>query len=349
MLGCRSVDKTGGEIKNDISLRDSERQRAEADDDSLALGCAARACEVDNDDDDDDDTCEYVKDTETNIVVHRVEWRRGTTDNMRVHHRNLQRSSAWQALATIPEEREEDLVSSEESCLPSCNGKAFECSWDHMFSENAMKEKLGAVDDTAMDQLLGLLSSASQAHGTCDLEPVTEGGIALTMLSQGRQNVAMEIQEKISSNPQKLAALQMACPSWKENISFALFQEDESAVLDALTNISNARRRMEQTKQKIMEAWERQQIALEVFETALNGSLNRLRKSGGEVCETLPEGGFLTALSPTDNQVDEENEFSGTVDGHLNHGVDCTSPKCATEEAGIHNSPYSDQGYVLSY
>jgi hypothetical protein len=83
--------------------------------------------------------------------------------------------------------------------------------------------------------------------------------------------------------------LDCACPKWKENVAFALKQEDSQAIDQALVNVRHSRLRMLEMKKEILTAWERQNSALEVFESALEASARRLtlKNDGTEEEEEL--------------------------------------------------------------
>ena len=196
----------------------------------------------------------------------------------------LRGPSAWGALTTIDEEEEQEPIISF-GMTQLLNGevkepkKPFATSWDELF---AAEEE---PDTEQMDALLNVFDShgipstqvlATQPNDDDSEEERDEAPIRLSMLSQTRQSKATELQEDVVQDESLHTAVKTACPEWKENILFALHQENKGSVHEALDNVRRAKQRMLETKRKILEAWERQNLALGVFENALNTSLVRL-------------------------------------------------------------------------
>jgi hypothetical protein len=150
------------------------------------------------------------------------------------------------------------------------------CTWDRLFSTAE------DMTDQGLDDLLHLF----QDDGKRSVNSTEEDErISLSMLSQGAQIVAEDIVSTIMSKKESLEKLQRSCPVWKENISFALQQKDPQVLQEALRNVRESRNRMEIMKEKILDAWESQNAALEVFEAALCASAKRLKSPS----ETTPQ------------------------------------------------------------
>jgi hypothetical protein len=121
----------------------------------------------------------------------------------------------------------------------------------------------------------------------------------LPMLSQGGKEAASQIYALIDGDFEKVSALNQVCPNWRENVSYAFIQKDEGDIQKALENLRESRSKMMDTKRKILEAWGRQKVALDVLETALESSLGRLKPQVATSASTtqvgaLADGGFLT-------------------------------------------------------
>jgi hypothetical protein len=138
--------------------------------------------------------------------------------------------------------------------------------WDDLFAGKENMADGGRLDDLL--DLLGGDDDSSQHQAEDDSQRID-----MSMLSQGGRVVAEEIYSRAMT---KKELLDVACPSWKENVAFTLRQKDPDAILNALDNVRESRYRMERTKQLILEAWERQNAALELFEATLVASANRL-------------------------------------------------------------------------
>jgi hypothetical protein len=348
LLGCRSkkTEESNDNQETEVGLPEKTKT-SDPEEDLISISSEPPAPE------DDLGPIEYVKSPEVEGKIHRVAWRQGSTANDSVGSQVLRGPSAWGALTTIAEEG--DILSAEDSFCYVGNNDNFGSAWDRLFTDE--KE----VNDGGMDHLLGLLQT--QAGGLSQMPEATQSEamrasqgapINLSMLSQGRQSLAVEIEGNISSNKQKLAALQKACPNWKENVTYALHQQDEDHVREALEKVRKSRERMAETRRKILEAWERQQVALDVFETALNASLTRIKVPRG-VAQPEPieaEGGYLTALSP-DKGHDDICDWEANNDPTTSCIELYLSPtKCSREKdnASMESSPTAlDSGLVLSY
>jgi hypothetical protein len=349
MLGCRSKKDEESKDNQDSEVGlPEEAKTSDTAEDLISISSEPPAPE------DDHGPIEYIKSPETEDTIHRVAWRQGSTADNSIGSQVLRGSSAWGALTTIAEGG--NSLSAEDQFCDVGDNDQFGSAWDRLFTDE--KE----VNDGGMDHLLGLLQT--QAGGLSQNPEATQieamrasqgtPPVNLSTLSQGRQSLAVEIEGNISSNKQKLAALQKACPNWKENVTYALHQEDEDHVREALDNVRKSRERMAETRRNILEAWERQQVALDVFETALNASLTRIKAPRG-VAQPEPveaEGGYLTAISP-DKGHDDICDWEANKDPTTSCIELYVSPtKCSMEKdnASIKSSPTGlDSGLVLSY
>ena len=348
LLGCRSkkVEESKDNQEIEVGLPE-EPKTSDPEEDLLSISSEPPISE------DHLGPIEYAKSPEVEGKIHRVAWRQGSTGNNSIASQGVRGPSAWGALTTIAEEGDNHL-SAEDSFCNVGNDDNLGSAWDRLFTDE--KE----VNDGGMDHLLGLLQA--QAGGLSQMPEATQSEVIrasqsapidLCMLSQGRQSLAVEIEGDISSNKEKLVALQKACPNWKENVTYALHQQDEDHVRGALERVGKSRERMAETKRRILEAWEQQQVALDVFETALHASLTRIKAPRG-VAQPEPveaEGGYLTALSPDNGGDDicdwEANEDPATA--CLELYVSPTKGSREKDNAAIESSPSLDSGLVLSY
>ena len=203
-----------------------------------------------------------------------------------------------------------------------------ETIWDAMFAERGLSTQKSEDGEEGLDLLLGLFEESPDDSGIQGKNqnllspPADDGGISMSMLSQDAQKVASKFCEEIASDTTKISQLGLACPNWKENIAFALFQKDNGGLTEALENVKKSRNRMLERKRKLLEAWERQDMALQVFESALSTSLDRSIQSGennGAPSQSPSSGqeevidcGFLTVpMSQEETNEQEDNEIDG--------------------------------------
>jgi hypothetical protein len=263
---------------------------------------------------DEDETMEqYIVAPEPVDCVHRVQWRSGARTSATTREASCG-LSAWGALVAVADNHHSS-TSDKKKRLSTPSTMSFECPFDRLFGDarDANHEDM----EEGMDQLLELFQDAQIPSTQAPSSSQLDDGESLSqpesvgLLTPRRQSVAIEMQEEICCDKVKLSALQRSCPNWKENIAFALDQDDADVVNEALLNVKRSRERMKATKQKILEAWERQQMALDVFETALTKSLDRIITNEDNcghsslLCsqEGVADGGYLTA--PTPNKMED--------------------------------------------
>ena len=168
-----------------------------------------------------------------------------------------------------------------------------------------------------MDNLLDLFADEDQE---ADLSTTNHPGInidnvSMSMLTKDARAIARGI---IGEAESKKGLLDRACPNWKENVSFALKQTDPRAIDQALENVRLSRQRMIRQKQEILSAWERQNAALEVFETALQASAElSTTKHESDQCDGFGVqeeelGGFLTQQGNVNDDEDYDDEMLET-------------------------------------
>mmetsp|Transcript_21972 Transcript_21972/g.38690 ORF Transcript_21972/g.38690 Transcript_21972/m.38690 type:complete len:375 (+) Transcript_21972:2-1126(+) len=242
-------------------------------------------------DDVDDQQFEYIPEREYNDKVTRIH------RNIEEVGNNVQTEnefSLWDSMVQMTQ------YSGRETTTVSTGS-----NWDKIFAD-----KLVSDEEEGLEDLLHLfqvnVSGLTQSNEENNCESNEDSGCesSIPMLSQRAQAVAQDI---VSNASARKDMLDVACPNWKENIAFALRQQDSSQIQEALRNVRESRNRMENTKKAILGAWERQDVALELFETALLASANRLKSENPRPMDEAEEklvGGFLTQ----DNQV-EDDEF----------------------------------------
>jgi hypothetical protein len=176
------------------------------------------------------------------------------------------------------------------------------CSWDDQFGP---KEEIG---EEGLDGLLGLFQGEAEVWDEDTINKhdgrssVHEEPTSLSMLSPVANRIATEIIADISDSKDRVMAIERSCPSWKENVTFALRQKDPDAIQNALQSLKESRERMQLMKQRILQTWERQSMTLDVFEAALEASAARLTPRGPQlVGNEVIDGGFLTQVHENDN------------------------------------------------
>jgi hypothetical protein len=216
--------------------------------------------------DENDVVSVYVKERECEDIVSRVH--RNATRKSDDCHPTDGSFSLWDAIAPMTQDGE---VKTRNETGPKNERRI--CQWDDLFTLEAED-----VNDEDFNDLLNLFDDHedddNEAHTKKSCELAINEEVSSLVLSQEAQAVAENI---ISSVGSKKDLLDRSCPNWKENILFALRQDDPEMIEQALENVQKSRQRMLEMRPTFLVAWERQNAALEIFETALEASASRMK------------------------------------------------------------------------
>ena len=175
------------------------------------------------------------------------------------------------------------------------------------YDDDGLSELLhvfNSIDDneqsTAMDDVLGPYAKdlCSQVHkpdpdenedgNDCEHKHNLNDPTTMSQLSPAAKSAFTKMTIKVQNDPEKVAILDSECPNWKENLRYAL-RQSPSEVEVALANVREKQRRIA----KAMEMLKKQSAVLEVFDMALNDSLDRFDKH--EV-SNLKQDDFMSQL-----------------------------------------------------
>lgn len=302
MMGCRS--------KNDEEGADSDLKEGILESCDSPCETGKEANEECDEEDRHDERGDYVPETEESTGADRFKWqsRKCLRDQLKSHQ-----FSVWGALSAIP--RDEESVFSLKGNKP--DGW---CAWDSLFAGEI--DKIEQADDEGIDHLAHLLgelptvpSTQDSVEGGENQELPPENPINLSMLSQEAQNLAGSMLKEVRDNRSTTMKLDAYCPQWKENIAYAFHQKKEGDVLKALEKVKRSKDAMEAERQKILEAWERQQVVLAVFEKALASSLHRLKSKQAPSPENGAESnaGFMTGMSRDREENGDKHDMSSVI------------------------------------
>jgi hypothetical protein len=212
-------------------------------------------------DEEDDSGSEAVE-----VDAHRTEWK-GGVENSGQSSPVVSRPSIWRSLMT----------------------GGVECTWDRLFDEDLDDESTG------IDYLLVMLDDPKNDESVSkSLTVQAATPVRMEMLSQRGQLLAEEILGRIESDNEKVEILEATCPNWKENIIFALFQQESEDVHEALERVKRSKAKLLRVKQEIMDSAQRQEAVLDIFEDALRSSLSRVQGSSEDADADRNEGFFPT-------------------------------------------------------
>jgi hypothetical protein len=224
--------------------------------------------------DGDETYIRYSKGVEYSDEVHRQEW--NVQEKSVLASSSTSRYSLWKILSTsIPNDQNEmglclgtTQYTQTEVRDDNQTGDDRQCPWDDLF-------EVDGSEVAGINQLVGLFGDDKDLAPSTDELASGDDTVHISHLSQTGQTTAIQLIESIEKDARKLELLEAACPRWKENVAFSMKQQDEQEVLSALDQVQTRRRQMLEFKRRIMDAWERQDMTLEVYEQSLSASLSR--------------------------------------------------------------------------
>lgn len=212
----------------------------------------------------EDKYIEYSKGVEYTDRIRRKQWKQAS-----FHASNIgdDTFSLWQGLVATQNVEKVPSVPPSQNSIFFTQEQATPCSWDLLFhdddSDNGIEQLVGLFDDT------GTESDESSKNSA-------DGHVHLSALSQTGRAKTTELISSIENDSERVVALERLCPNWRENLSFAMKQNDADEIKAALEKVRLKRAQMLEQKRRIVDAWERQDSVLELFEKGLNSSLGRL-------------------------------------------------------------------------
>ena len=294
---CSEVTDTTNDADEDAKNGETIKNISKAQDSLVVVD--------DNDEgerEEDDIPTEYVPERECADQIQRFKWNGDARDT------NDQRMTTsgliWDTI--LPMTQEQQIVNGNKNKANSLS--LSKSPWDELFAQGDEDPAAGLdylsesgdedPEAAGLDDLLGLFEDGAEdlVDDSCSVQNRgnENNPVDLHLLSQGAQVAATEMISNFSSaDKTKATLLQRSCPNWKENISFALLQKDPNDIQEALDNVRQSRMRLQSTRQKILDAWESKNVALEVFESALVKSAARL-KLDTSTSNQENDGGFLT-------------------------------------------------------
>ena len=84
-----------------------------------------------------------------------------------------------------------------------------------------------------------------------------------------------ELQDAILADPERLQAIQAACPNWQDSIKYPFLHTNADNLEEALANVRDARRKLQESRERILAAIKQREEVHNMFEAALLQSINR--------------------------------------------------------------------------
>jgi hypothetical protein len=338
----------GGSKKDDenaVKHNDSTDALVDAENDATVLDL----CSPTVTDEDNEDALEVIEaveeyadcDPETSPVdrIHRLTWREGA--KAEAQSPLLRGTGLWSALTNkscttspnasdcLPSSQHDSIASSprqsRDHLRSTSNDDTYICAWDALFSDHI------ASDDGGMTQLLDLFEAeimdgdaVSAETPTKELASSQTSLVETPMLTQRGQSLVEAIEDRITSDPIQLQAVEAVCPNWRGSIRYALAQRGEDEVREALERVQHSIENLKRMKEKIPALLKRQELVLQLFEMSLTESLTRLETSVGShnncdedsqvqppnavlVCRQQDDGTLaLSTISEGDERVDND-------------------------------------------
>ena len=96
-----------------------------------------------------------------------------------------------------------------------------------------------------------------------------------SQLSEQGVSLVEEIQSSVIADLDRLAAIESACPNWKDHVKYANLRIDACGIRDARDKVRESLSHLKLIRKRVLEAWSRQQCVLELYETTLERALSR--------------------------------------------------------------------------
>eukprot|EP00986_Skeletonema_menzelii_P006084 scaffold2304_cov147-Skeletonema_menzelii.AAC.6 len=97
-----------------------------------------------------------------------------------------------------------------------------------------------------------------------------------SQLTQSGTIAVQSITEEIAKDEAKRVAIESACPKWKENVEYSFRRKDPEGLEYALNEVKKERQRLEDARDRILQAFFERSSTLDMYEKAIEGSLKRL-------------------------------------------------------------------------
>jgi len=159
----------------------------------------------------------------------------------------------------------------------------------------ATASTLQIEEEEGFDALVDLFDASMENNRSdryigCSQNPIDDDDLCMiggslspiTRLTPEGERVAKEIETSVKDDPQKMAAIERMCPNWKENIQLAQAQTDPNDLYNALQSVQQAKTDLENTKERILQAFIDRHQTLNLYEKSLQGSIDRLSENEGE-------------------------------------------------------------------
>ena len=149
-----------------------------------------------------------------------------------------------------------------------------------------------AAEDCGLLELMQVFEDVDETFAETDdisghhegTQGYNESITTMSQLSPNAKQTYSSIKAKVETDVEKIETLQRECPDWEENMRFALNQSPEEVSV-ALANVRMKRER----GRKAMELLQKQDSVMEVFELALQTSLDRRYEDQGSSSNHLEE------------------------------------------------------------
>ena len=88
--------------------------------------------------------------------------------------------------------------------------------------------------------------------------------------------IKKEIEASVTKDHNRMAAIERMAPNWKRDLDFAQEQTDPQDLEAALQNVRQAKIDLDAMKERILQAFLDRHQTLELYESALQSSIDRL-------------------------------------------------------------------------
>ena len=262
-----TMAEDGGEEGGDHELGEDQGENTKADDDD----------EYSNDGNLNHEDIAYSR----NISRSRSLWKASTMTEQQFQESNVKHDFSQ----TLQEEKDSNMIGNQ------INSRHHE---EEDYYDNGLSELLDAFDNvddnsdgdennsaaTSIDDMLGSIERNETCLDEDDKVVKNEAidPITFSQLSPVAKVAFDSMACKIESDSEKVKLLNAECPNWKENLRFTLRQNPDD-IKEALASIQAKQNRIT----KALEMLKNQKVVLNVFEMAMEESLERFDDRGDDI------------------------------------------------------------------
>ena len=217
-----------------------------------------------------------------------VEFRSPMADYHEASHRGLERASRnsqigmWNAASSA-------TLSNGNAELPETPKQEATSHSDAEVAEDDFNQKVDTAinndSETGIDDLLELFQEDPPA--STPNTPSTEKSLPppelQSQLTQRGNDAVEELQDAVLADPKRLEGIEAVCPDWRDSIRYPFLHTRPDNLEDALAKVRDSRRKLQESRERILAAIKQREEVHNMFEAALLQSMKRFASGNNSI------------------------------------------------------------------